>query len=82
MVSTLKAGVVAIKEQATSATALKTSLQQAFETSIAAAKTKDDFVAIKKTIDDAGVASSSTADQLKILNAGIAGGGAAAKGKP
>ena len=79
MVSTLKAGVVAIKEQATSATALKTSLQQAFETSIAAAKTKDDFVAIKKTIDDAGVASSLTADQLKILNAGIAGGGAAAK---
>ena len=79
MVSTLKAGVVAIKEQATSATALKTSLQQAFETSIAAAKTKGDFVAIKKTIDDAGVASSLTADQLKILNAGIAGGGAAAK---
>lgn len=79
MVSTLKAGVVAIKEQSTSATALKTSLQQAFETSIAAAKTKGDFVAIKKTIDDAGVASSLTADQLKILNAGIAGGGAAAK---
>ena len=79
MISTLKAGVVAIKEQATSATALKTSLQQAFETSIAAAKTKGDFVAIKKTIDDAGVASSLTADQLKILNAGIAGGGAAAK---
>ena len=79
MVSTLKAGVIAIKEQATSATALKTSLQQAFETSIAAAKTKGDFVAIKKTIDDAGVASSLTADQLKILNAGIAGGGAAAK---
>lgn len=79
MISTLKAGVVAIKEQATSATALKTSLQQAFETSIAAAKTKDDFVAIKKTIDDAGVASSLTADQLKILNAGIAGGGEAAK---
>lgn len=79
MVSTLKAGVVAIKEQATSATALKTSLQQAFETSIAAAKTKGDFVAIKKTIDDAGVASSLTADQLKILNAGIAGGGEAAK---
>jgi TP901 family phage tail tape measure protein len=79
MISTLKAGVVAIKEQSTSATALKTSLQQAFETSIAAAKTKGDFVAIKKTIDDAGVASSLTADQLKILNAGIAGGGAAAK---
>lgn len=79
MISTLKVGVVAIKEQSTSATALKTSLQQAFETSIAAAKTKGDFVAIKKTIDDAGVASSLTADQLKILNAGIAGGGAAAK---
>lgn len=79
MISTLKAGVVAIKEQSTSATALKTSLQQAFETSIAAAKTKGDFVAIKKTIDDAGVASSLTADQLKILNAGIAGGGEAAK---
>lgn len=79
MISTLKVGVVAIKEQSTSATALKTSLQQAFETSIAAAKTKGDFVAIKKTIDDAGVASSLTADQLKILNAGIAGGGEAAK---
>ncbi len=79
MVQTLKAGITAIKEQATSADSLKTSLQQAFEQSIGAAKTKADFEALKKTIAETGTKSQLTAEQTKILKAGIAGGADAAK---
>lgn len=79
MVQTLKSGITAIKEQASSADSLKTSLTQAFDTSIASAKTKADFAGIKKAIEEAGLASSLTADQSKILNIGITQGAEAAK---
>lgn len=79
MVQTLKAGITAIKEQATSADALRTSLQQAFAVSISSAQTKADFVALQKTIIDTGTASQLTAEQSKILQAGITGGAEAAK---
>lgn len=74
MVNNLKSGIVAIKEQATSAESLKTALTQALDTSLASAKTKQDFVAIRKAIDEAGIASNITAEQMKILNAGMVGG--------
>lgn len=79
MVATLRSGVAAIKEQATSADALKVALTQALDTSIAAAKTKADFEAINQTLRDAGVAGKVNADQMKILQAGMQGGAAAAK---
>lgn len=79
MVNTLKNGVTAIKEQATSADALKVALAQALDTSIAAAKTKADFEAINKTLKDAGVAGKVSADQMKLIQAGMTGGADAAK---
>lgn len=79
MVNTLKNGVTAIKEQATSADALKVALAQALDTSIAAAKTKADFEAINKTLRDAGVAGKVSADQMKLIQAGMTGGADAAK---
>lgn len=79
MVNTLKNGVTAIKEQATSADALKAALAQALDTSIAAAKTKADFEAINKTLRDAGVAGKVSADQMKLIQAGMTGGADAAK---
>ena len=79
MVNTLKNGVAAIKEQATSADALKVALAQALDTSIAAAKTKADFEAINKTLRDAGVAGKVSADQMKLIQAGMKGGADAAK---
>lgn len=78
MVATLRSGVAAIKEQATSADALKVALTQALDTSIAAAKTKADFEAINQTLRDAGVAGKVNADQMKILQAGMQGGADAA----
>lgn len=78
MVATLRSGVEAIKEQATSADALKVALTQALDTSIAAAKTKADFEAINQTLRDAGVAGKVNADQMKILQAGMQGGADAA----
>lgn len=79
MVTTLRSGVAAIKEQATSADALKVALTQALDTSISAAKTKADFEAINQTLRDAGVAGKVNADQMKILQAGMQGGATAAK---
>ncbi len=79
MVTTLKSGIVAIKEQATSADALKIALSQALDTSIAAAKTKADFDAINQALREAGVAGQVSADQIKVLQAGMQGGADAAK---
>lgn len=79
MVNTLKTGIAAIKEQATSATALKTALQQAFDTSIAAAKTQADFTAIQQALQQTGVISQLTREQMLQLTAGMQGGAAAAK---
>lgn len=78
MVTTLRNGITAIKAQATSADALKTALTQALDTSISAAKTKADFEAINQTLRDAGVAGKVSADQMKILQAGLQGGATAA----
>ncbi len=79
MVASLKTGIVAIKEQATSADALKIALTQALDTSLAAAKTKADFDAINQTLRESGVAGKVSADQLKIIQAGMTGGADAAK---
>lgn len=79
MVTTLKAGVAAIKEQATSAVALKTALSSVFDTSIAAAQTKEDFKAISGVLREAGVSSQLTASQQAILNVGMREGAAAAR---
>lgn len=74
MVNTLKAGVTAIKEQATSAESLKVALKQALDTSLAAAKTQADFKAIKAVIDEAGLSGKVTAEQMAKINAGAVGG--------
>lgn len=74
MVNTLKAGVTAIKEQATSAESLKVALKQALDTSLAAAKTQADFKAIKAVIDEAGLSGKVTAEQIAKINAGAVGG--------
>jgi len=74
MVTTLRNGITAIKEQATSADALKSALTQALDTSLAAAKTKADFEAISQTLKAAGVSGQVTAEQMKLLQVGMQGG--------
>lgn len=74
MVNTLKTGIAAIKEQATSAESLKVALKQALDTSLAAAKTQADFKAIKAVIDEAGLSGRVTAEQMAKINAGAVGG--------
>ncbi|WP_230660531.1 phage tail tape measure protein [Psychrobacter sp. I-STPA10] len=78
MVQTLKAGVAAIKEQATSADTLKTALTSALDTSLAAAKTQADFKAIKQILQEAGVVGQVTAEQMRQIDAGLRGGAKAA----
>lgn len=75
----LNVGLSAIKDTATSATALKTALAQALDTATAKAQTVADFGAIKQAIEQAGLASHLTADQIKTLNTGMAGGSQAVK---
>lgn len=75
----LNVGLTAIKNTATSATALKTALAQALDTATAKAQTVADFGAIKQAIEQAGLASHLTADQIKTLNTGMAGGSEAVK---
>lgn len=74
MVQTLQTGITAIKEQATSATALKTALQQAFDTALLSAKTQQDFAGIKQAIEQTGIASNLTTQQLQTLNTGMQSG--------
>lgn len=79
MVTTLRSGITAIKEQATSADALKIALTQALDTSLSAAQTKADFDAISQTLKAAGVSGQVTAEQMAILRAGMQGGAEAVK---
>lgn len=79
MAQSLAVGITAIKDTATSATALKTALQQAFDSSLNSAKTVGDFQAIKTAIEQAGVSAQLSAEQQKILNAGLTGGAEAVK---
>ena len=79
MVTTLRNGITAIKEQAISADALKAALTQALDTSLAAAQTKADFDAISQTLKAAGVSGQVTAEQMAILRAGMQGGAEAVK---
>lgn len=79
MVTTLRNGLTAIKEQATSADALKAALTQALDTSLAAAQTKADFDAISQTLKAAGLSGQVTAEQMAILRAGMQGGEASVK---
>lgn len=79
MVTTLRNGITAIKEQATSADALKAALTQALDTSIAAAQTKADFDAISQTLKAAGVSGQVTAEQMALLRVGMQGGAEAVK---
>lgn len=79
MAQSLAVGITAIKDTATSATALKTALQQAFDSSLNSAKTVGDFQAIKTAIEQAGVSAQLSAEQQKILNAGLTGGADAVK---
>lgn len=74
MAESLKVGITAIKEQATSAESLKVALKQALDTSLAAAKTQADFKAIKAVIDEAGISGKVTAEQMAKINAGAVGG--------
>lgn len=74
MVTTLRNGITAIKEQATSADALKAALTQALDTSLAAAQTKADFEAISQTLKVAGVSGQATAEQMALLRLGMQGG--------
>lgn len=75
----LNMGLTAIKNTATSATALKIALSQAFDTAAAKAQTTADFGAIKQAIEQAGLASHLTAEQIKTLNTGMTGGSEAVK---
>lgn len=77
MVKTLKTGVTAIKAQATNAEALGTALTQALDVAIPAAKTKADFQEIQKVLQEAGVSSRVTAEQMKLISTGANGGAAA-----
>ena len=79
MVTTLRNGITAIKEQATSADALKAALTQALDTSLAAAQTTADFDAISQTLKAAGLSGQVTAEQMAILRAGMQGGAEAVK---
>ena len=74
MVRTLRSGIDAIKEQATSADALKTSLKQAFDTAIAGAKTTGDYEQLIKLWEDLG-------KQGKITGQDLTDGLTAAKDK-
>lgn len=78
MVKTLQTGVSAIKEQSTSAESLGSALTQALDVALPAAKTKADFAAIQQVLEDAGVTSRVTAEQMKLINAGVTGGSKAA----
>lgn len=79
MVANLRNGITAIKDQATSADALKVALTQALDTSLSAAKTKADFDAINQTLKAAGVSSQISSEQIKLLQAGMQGGADAAQ---
>ncbi|PID37566.1 MAG: hypothetical protein CR966_01280 [Pseudomonadales bacterium] len=79
MVTNLRAGITAIKEQATSAESLKTALAQALDVSLQSAKTQADFKAIQKVLRETGVASKATAEQIQKINAGAGGGEQAVK---
>ncbi len=79
MVTNLRAGITAIKEQATTAESLKTALSQALDVSLQSAKTKADFKAIQQVLQETGVASNATAEQMAKINAGAGGGEQAVK---
>lgn len=79
MVQSLRTGIVAIKEQATSADSLRVALTQALDTSIAAARTQEDFRAIAQVLREAGVAGQVTTVQLEQIEAGMQGGADAAR---
>lgn len=78
MAESLKVGISAIKETATSATALKTALQTAFDSAINSAKTVEDFKAIDAAITAAGVSAQLSSTQMQALNQGMAGNAKAA----
>lgn len=73
MANNLQIGLTAIKDQAKSADALKSAITTALDTSLAAAKTKADFEAIKQAINGAGVSASVTAEQMAKINTGANG---------
>lgn len=79
MADSLKIGIAAIKDTATSATSLKHALHTAFDSSLNAAKTVGDFNAIKRAITQTGVSAQLSAEQSQILQAGLTGGAEAAK---
>lgn len=58
---------------------LKNALAQALDTSVQASQTQNDFKAIKQAIEQAGLASHLTAEQVKTLNTGMTGGSQAVK---
>lgn len=58
---------------------LKNALAQALDTSVQASQTQNDFKAIKQAIEQAGLASHLTAEQVKTLNTGMMGGSQAVK---
>lgn len=77
MVDNLTMGLSAIKAQAKGANELKTALAQALDTSLAAAQTQADFVAIKQAVDEAGLTASVSAKHLALLHTGATGSSAA-----
>lgn len=74
MVSTLRHGIKAIQEQATSAEAVKTAITQALDVSLQSAKTQEDFRAINQVLQETGTQSQITAQQMQTLNLGMQGG--------
>lgn len=72
MVDSLRVGITAIKDTATNATALKTALAKALDTSLQKAQTVADFNAIKKAIEEAGLASQVSSAQMQALQAASA----------
>ncbi len=79
MVESLRAGIVAIKEQSTSAENLKTALSQALDVSLQSAQTKADFKEIQKVLKETGVVGKVTSEHMQQINTGIGSGEQAVK---
>lgn len=74
MADNLKVGLSVIKDTAKGADELKTALNQALDTALASAKTKEDFKAIQDEINKAGLTASVSAEQMSQIQAGANGG--------
>lgn len=74
MADNLKVGLSVIKDTAKGADELKTALNQALNTALSSAKTKEDFKAVQTELQKAGLTAQVSAEQMRQLHAGATGG--------